>query len=99
VLQRRYIHGPGIDDPVVWYEGGGTTDRRFLLSDERGGEKDRSVGTVAVEEIAVVEIAVGARNRHRLRRLVERIVIAFGQHRRRVSSARTLAQTRIARKA
>ena len=35
VLQRRYIHGPGIDDPVVWYEGGGTADRRFLLSDER----------------------------------------------------------------
>ena len=36
VLQRRYVHGPGVDDPIVWYEGSGTTDRRFLSSDERG---------------------------------------------------------------
>ena len=24
-VQRRYIHGPGIDEPVTWYEGSGTT--------------------------------------------------------------------------
>lgn len=35
-LLRRYVHGPGVDEPVVWYEGSGTTDRRFLSSDERG---------------------------------------------------------------
>ena len=35
-LQRRYVHGPGMDEPLVWYEGTGTTDRRFLSSDERG---------------------------------------------------------------
>jgi RHS repeat-associated protein len=35
-LQRRYVHGPGSDEPLVWYEGSGTTDRRFLHSDERG---------------------------------------------------------------
>lgn len=35
-LQRRYVHGPNIDEPIVWYEGTGTTDRRFLSSDERG---------------------------------------------------------------
>lgn len=35
-LQRRFVHGPGIDEPIVWYEGSGTTDRRFLHSDERG---------------------------------------------------------------
>lgn len=35
-LQRRYVHGLGIDDPLVWYEGTGTADRRFLSSDERG---------------------------------------------------------------
>jgi len=34
--QRRYIHGPGIDNPITWYEGSGTTTRRFLSSDERG---------------------------------------------------------------
>jgi RHS repeat-associated protein len=36
VLQRRYVHGPGSDEPLVWYEGAGTTDRRFLHADERG---------------------------------------------------------------
>ncbi|MEQ8749527.1 MAG: RHS repeat-associated core domain-containing protein, partial [Amphiplicatus sp.] len=35
-LQRRYVHGAGIDDPVVWYEGADTSDRRWLVSDERG---------------------------------------------------------------
>lgn len=33
---RRYVHGPGIDNPIVWYEGSGTSDRRFLMADERG---------------------------------------------------------------
>jgi RHS repeat-associated protein len=33
---RRYVHGPGADEPLVWYEGSGTSDRRWLLSDERG---------------------------------------------------------------
>ncbi len=33
---RRYVHGPGSDEPIVWYEGSGTTDRRFLTADERG---------------------------------------------------------------
>lgn len=31
---RRYAPGP--DEPIVWYEGTGTTDRRFLHADERG---------------------------------------------------------------
>jgi RHS repeat-associated protein len=35
-LLRRYVHGPGTDNPIVWYEGTGTGDRRFLTSDERG---------------------------------------------------------------
>jgi hypothetical protein len=33
---RRYVHGPGPDEPLVWYESSGTSDRRFLHSDERG---------------------------------------------------------------
>ncbi len=36
VLLRRYVHGPGIDNPIVWYEGSSTSDRRFLMADERG---------------------------------------------------------------
>jgi RHS repeat-associated protein len=35
-MLRRYVHGPGTDEPLVWYEGSGTGDRRFLHSDERG---------------------------------------------------------------
>jgi RHS repeat-associated protein len=35
-LLRRYVHGPGADEPLVWYEGSGTSDRRFLHADERG---------------------------------------------------------------
>ncbi|MDO8297680.1 MAG: RHS repeat-associated core domain-containing protein [Caulobacter sp.] len=35
-LLRRYVHGPGVDEPLVWYEGAGTTDRRWLLSDQLG---------------------------------------------------------------
>ena len=47
---------------------------------ERGGEEHRPVRRVAIEEIAVVKVAVGAGKRHRLRRLVDRIVIAPCQH-------------------
>jgi RHS repeat-associated protein len=35
-LQRRYVHGPSMDEPLVQYEGSVTTDRRFMSSDERG---------------------------------------------------------------
>ena len=38
---RRYVHGPGIDEPLVWFEGAGhsgsgTPDHRYLFADERG---------------------------------------------------------------
>jgi RHS repeat-associated protein len=35
-LLRRFVHGGGTDNPVVWYEGTGTADRRHLYADERG---------------------------------------------------------------
>jgi RHS repeat-associated protein len=35
-LLRRYVQGPGIDEPIVWYEGSGTSDRRFLAQDQLG---------------------------------------------------------------
>ena len=31
-----YVHGPGTDQPILWYEGSGTTDKRYLTTDERG---------------------------------------------------------------
>lgn len=37
-LLRRYVHGAGPDEPVVWYEGGGITSsaHRSLLADHEG---------------------------------------------------------------
>ncbi len=36
IFQRRYVYGPGDDNPLVWYEGAGTGERRWLHADERG---------------------------------------------------------------
>lgn len=36
VLQKRYVQGPGIDNPLVAYTGSGTTSKVWLLADERG---------------------------------------------------------------
>lgn len=35
-LLRRFVHGVGIDDPIVWYEGTTLADRRFLHADHQG---------------------------------------------------------------
>jgi RHS repeat-associated protein len=35
-LLRRYVHGSGVDEPIVWYEGAGLTDRRHLVADRQG---------------------------------------------------------------
>jgi RHS repeat-associated protein len=35
-LLRRYVHGRGSDDPLVWYEGAGLADIRWLHSDHQG---------------------------------------------------------------
>jgi RHS repeat-associated protein len=33
---RRYVHGAGVDKPVLWWEGSGTADGRSLLADRQG---------------------------------------------------------------
>ncbi len=35
-VAKRYVHGPGADEPLVWYEGSTLASRRFLVADERG---------------------------------------------------------------
>jgi RHS repeat-associated protein len=35
-IRRRYVFGAGTDEPLVWYEGTGLADRRWLHADERG---------------------------------------------------------------
>jgi RHS repeat-associated protein len=47
---RRYVLDPD-GQPVVWYEGTGTTDRRFLSADERGSiisVSDGSAGLIGI---------------------------------------------------
>ena len=44
-IQRRYVHGPGTDEPLVQYEGSGTSDRRFMAADERGSVISQTDGS------------------------------------------------------
>jgi RHS repeat-associated protein len=48
---RRYVPGPNVDEPIIWYEGSGTNDRRWLHADERGSivsVTDASGATIAI---------------------------------------------------
>jgi RHS repeat-associated protein len=35
-LLRRYVHGPGTDEPLVQYDGAGTSSKKWLHADARG---------------------------------------------------------------
>ena len=35
-ILRRYAYGPGVDEPIMWYEGAALTTKRWLHPDERG---------------------------------------------------------------
>lgn len=35
-ILRRYVYGPSVDEPIVWYEGADFSSKRYLLADERG---------------------------------------------------------------
>ncbi|HEX8222476.1 MAG TPA: RHS repeat-associated core domain-containing protein [Allosphingosinicella sp.] len=48
---KRHVFGPGVDEPLVWYEGSGNTDRRFLQADERGSIVAVSDGNGAVQNV------------------------------------------------
>ncbi|MEA3015888.1 MAG: hypothetical protein QOI38_610 [Sphingomonadales bacterium] len=50
-ILRRWVHGPGIDEPLVQYEGSGTTNRLWLLADERGSIVAESDSTGAVTAV------------------------------------------------
>ncbi|MEA3044958.1 MAG: hypothetical protein QOH47_2796 [Sphingomonadales bacterium] len=50
-LLRRYVHGPNTDEPLVWYEGTGTSDRRWLHADERGSIVAISNGSGTVTNV------------------------------------------------
>jgi RHS repeat-associated protein len=50
-ILRRYVPGPGVDEPVLWYEGAGQSDRRWLHTDERGSVIAVSNGSGAMLSI------------------------------------------------
>jgi RHS repeat-associated protein len=52
-LLRRYAHGLGNDDPVLWYEGAGLTARRSLFADQQGS-------IVAVADASGTALAINA---------------------------------------
>jgi RHS repeat-associated protein len=35
-ILRRYVHSTAADDPVIWYEGSGTSDARYLYTNHQG---------------------------------------------------------------
>ncbi|TXI21486.1 MAG: hypothetical protein E6Q67_07580, partial [Roseateles sp.] len=35
-LLRRYVHGPGVDEPLIWYEGSTLAGRRYLHANQQG---------------------------------------------------------------
>ena len=36
ILQRRFVHGPGVDEPLVQYEGVTTTNKSWFYADHQG---------------------------------------------------------------
>jgi RHS repeat-associated protein len=51
-LVRRYVFGPGVDEPLVEYDDAGTSQSRFLSTDERGSVialTDSSGALVAID--------------------------------------------------
>jgi RHS repeat-associated protein len=48
---RRYVHGAGEDDPLLWYEGANLSDRRSLQINHQG-----SIVSIADASGAVIEI-------------------------------------------
>jgi RHS repeat-associated protein len=47
-LLRRYAHGAGVDEPLLWYEGAGMANRRWLHADHQGSVIAASDGAGAV---------------------------------------------------
>jgi RHS repeat-associated protein len=52
-LLRRYVHGTGVDEPVLWYEGASLATRRGLIANHQGS-------IVAVTDAAGASLQVNA---------------------------------------
>ncbi len=53
-MQRRYVHGAGVDEPLVWYEGASVSSasRRYLHADHQGS-------IIATSNAAGAELVIG----------------------------------------
>ena len=52
-LQRRYVPGPGVDEPAFWYEGAAIGPARWYYADERGSVialSDSSTAVIAINK-------------------------------------------------
>ncbi len=47
-LMRRYVPGTGVDEPLVWYEGTGSTDKRWFHANRQGSIVAVTNGTGAL---------------------------------------------------
>jgi RHS repeat-associated protein len=50
-ISRRYVHGPGSDEPLLAYEGSTLATKRYLTADERGSIVAVTDGTGTVQTI------------------------------------------------
>ena len=50
-LLRRYVHGPGTDNPLVWFEGTDDTVPHYLTTDQQGSVTAVTDGTGAMQSI------------------------------------------------
>lgn len=50
-ISRRYVFGLGDDEALVWYEGSGTSDRRYLHAENQGSVIAISDGAGAVSNV------------------------------------------------
>ena len=35
-MLRRFVHGPGVDEPIIWFEGSTTTSPRYYVQNYQG---------------------------------------------------------------
>ncbi|HEX8584787.1 MAG TPA: hypothetical protein VF680_10280 [Allosphingosinicella sp.] len=62
---KRYVHGPGTDEPLVSYDGTGTANRRWLHADERGSIIAQSDASgVATNTLRFDEYGIPASTKH-----------------------------------
>ena len=58
-MLKRYVHGPGVDNPLVEYVGAGTASPRYLFSDQQGsivataGADGNRIGVNSYDEYGV----------------------------------------------